>query len=142
VRLRDLVLLAFDAQSRHHLRTTLTLGGIAIGVTAVLLLTALGEAAKGYVVNEFAAIGTNLIIVLPGKTETSGGFPTFGGTTRDLTIEDAEAVLRQSHAVRRVAPLSAGSARFSFEGRFRDVRVMGTTAEFRDISSRPATTCR
>lgn len=130
---RDLLQLAFEAQWRHRLRTALTLGGIAIGVTAVLLLTALGEAAKGYVVNEFAAIGTNLVIVLPGKTETSGGFPTFGGTTRDLTIEDAEAVLRQAPAVRRVAPLSAGSARFSFEGRFRDVRVMGTTAEFREI---------
>jgi putative ABC transport system permease protein len=133
VKLRDLIGLAFDAQARHHLRTVLTLGGIAIGVTAVLLLTALGEAAKGYVVNEFAGIGTNLVIVLPGRTETSGGMPTFGGTTRDLTIEDTEAILRQSSAVRRVAPLSAGTARFSHEGRFRDVRVMGTTSEFEDI---------
>ncbi len=133
MKLSDLLQLAFEAQWRHHLRTALTLGGIAIGVTAVLVLTALGEAAKGYVVNEFAGIGTNLVIVLPGRTETSGGMPTFGGTTRDLTIEDAEALLRQAPAVRRVAPLSAGTARFSYEGRYRDVRVMGTTAEFKAI---------
>jgi putative ABC transport system permease protein len=133
VKLRDLLQLAFEAQWRHHLRTALTLGGIAIGVTAVLVLTALGEAAKAYVVNQFAGIGANLVIVLPGKTETSGGMPAFGGTTRDLTIDDAEAVLRQSPAVRRVAPLSAGAARFSYEGRYRDVRVMGTTAEFATI---------
>ena len=116
MRPRDLLRLAFEAQVRHHLRTALTLGGLAIGVTAVLILTALGEGAKAYVVNEFAGIGTNLVIVLPGKTETSGGMPTFGGTTRDLTIEDAEAVLRQAPAVRRVAPLSAGAARFTPAG--------------------------
>ena len=133
MKVRDLLRLAFEAQVRHHLRTALTLGGIAIGVTAVLVLTALGEAAKAYVVNEFAGIGTNLVIVMPGRTETSGGMPTFGGTTRDLTIEDTEAVLRQSSAVRRVAPLSAGTARFTYEGRYRDVRVMGTTADFQAI---------
>lgn len=132
---RDLVRLAFEAQARHHLRTALTLGGIAIGVTAVLILTALGEAAKAYVVNEFAGVGTNLVIVMPGRTETSGGMPTFGGTTRDLTIEDTEAVLRQAPAVRRAAPVSAGTARFTYEGRYRDVRVMGTTAEFQEIRS-------
>jgi putative ABC transport system permease protein len=135
MKLRDLIRLAYEAQIGHRLRTGLTLGGIGIGVTAVLLLTALGEAAKGYVVNEFAGVGTNLVIVLPGKTETSGGMPTFGGTTRDLTIEDAEAVLRQCPAVRRLAPMSAGAARFQFEGRFRDVRVIGTTSDFKDIRS-------
>jgi len=135
VTLRDLMQLAFEAQWRHQLRTVLTLGGIAIGVTAVLVLTALGEAAKRYVVDEFAGIGSNLVIVLPGKTETAGGMPTIGGATRDLTIEDAEAVLRQAPAVRRVAPVSAGTARFSCEGRYRDVRVMGTTAEFKAIRS-------
>jgi putative ABC transport system permease protein len=133
VTLGELFELAFEAQWRHRLRTTLTLGGIAIGVTAVLVLTALGEAAKGYVVNEFAGFGANLVIVLPGKTETAGGMPTFGGATRDLTIEDAEAVLRQSSAVRRVAPLSAGTARMRFEGRHRDVRVMGTTHDFKQM---------
>lgn len=128
----DLLGLASEAQWRHRLRTSLTLGGIAIGVTAVILLTALGEAAKAYVVDQFASLGSNLVIVLPGKVETSG-MPTFGGATNDLTIEDAEALLRQAPAVRRTAPISMGSAEFTFESRTRDVRIFGTTSDFKDI---------
>lgn len=130
--LRDLVGLSLESQGRHRLRTALTLGGIAIGVTAVVVLTSLGTAAKAYVVQQFAGLGTNLVIVLPGKVETSG-VPTFGGSTRDLTIEDAEALLKQAPAVRRVAPFSMGTARFTWGGRNRDVRVVGTTSEFKVI---------
>lgn len=128
---RDLLALAAGAQLGHRLRTGLTLAAIAIGVTAVIVLTSLGEAAKQYVVNQFASLGSNLVIVLPGKVETgSSSMPTFGGATRNLTIEDAEAVLRQSPAVQRVAPVSLGTAPLSFEGLSRDVMVFGTTAEF------------
>lgn len=127
--LRDLIGLSLEAQTRHRLRTVLTLGGIAIGVSAVVVLTSLGTAAKAYVVNQFADLGSNLVIVLPGKVETTG-FPTFGGSTRDLTIEDAESLLRRAPAVRRVAPLSMGTTRFTWGGLHRDVRVIGTTAEF------------
>jgi len=132
VRLRDLLGLSLEAHSRHRLRTALTLGGIAIGVTAVVVLTSLGTAAKTYVVAQFAGLGTNLVIVLPGKTETSG-VPTFGGSTRDLTIEDTESLLKRAPAVRRVAPLSMGTARLAWDGRLRDVRVVGTTAEFKEM---------
>lgn len=126
----DLAALALESLRLHRLRTMLTLAGIAIGVTAVLILTALGEAARAYVVREFAGIGTNLVIVLPGKVETSGGGVPFGGTVRDLTIDDAQAVARQAPAARMMAPLSLGAATFSWGGRSRDVRVFGTTAEY------------
>jgi len=126
----DLVALALETLRLHRLRTGLTLAAIAIGVTAVLLLTALGDAAKGYVVNEFASVGTNLVIVVPGKVETSGGMPAFGGTTRDLTLEDCDAVRRQSASVREVAPFSLGAGAIEYDERSRDVRVIGTTAPF------------
>jgi putative ABC transport system permease protein len=125
--------LAAESLQKHRLRTGLTLAGIAIGVTAVLLLTALGEAAKAYVINEFASIGTNLVIVLPGRVETSGSSPTFGGAVRDLTIDDAEALKRQVSAAREVVPLSLGSGPFEYGGRSRSVRVIGTTAEYAQV---------
>lgn len=132
MRLADLLEMSVEVHARHRLRGVLTLGGIAIGVTAVVILTSLGSAAKQYVVDQFAGLGTNLVIVLPGKVETSG-VPTFGGSTRDLTVEDAESLLHRAQAVRRVAPLSMGTARLTWGGRNRDVRVIGTTAEFRTI---------
>lgn len=132
MRRRDLIGLALETLRLHRLRTTLTLVAIAIGVTSVLLLTALGEAAKGFVIQEFANLGSNLVIVLPGRTETSG-MPTFGGTTRDLTVEDWEAAVRRAGAVRRGAPLAIGSATMEFEGRTRDIMVAGTTSELLEV---------
>jgi putative ABC transport system permease protein len=129
VRRRDLIGMAFETLRIHRLRTSLTLAAIAIGVTAVLLLTALGDAAKAYVVQEFASIGTNLVIVLPGKAETSGGMPAFGGTTRDLTLEDYQALIHQCSAVRRAAPLSVGNGAAQYNGLSRDIRVFGSTAD-------------
>ena len=61
---RDLIALAWETLALHRLRTGLTLSAIAIGVIAVLLLTALGDAAKAYVVQEFASVGTNLVFKL------------------------------------------------------------------------------
>src|SRR5262245_7700687 len=130
MRRRDVFELARETLRIHRLRTGLTLSAIAIGVTAVLLLTALGDAAKGYVVKEFAGVGTNLVIVVPGKVETSGGMPAFGGTTRDLTLEDCDALRHQSRAVREVAPFSLGAGAIEFGERSRDVRVIGTTEPF------------
>ena len=84
--------------------------GMAIGVAAVILLTALGDSARRYVTGEFAELGTNLVVVLPGRSETTGGPPPLlGETPRDLTIDDAMALLR-SHNIKRVAPIMVGSA--------------------------------
>ena len=129
----DLVTLALETLRLHRLRTGLTLAAIAIGVTAVLLLTALGDAAKAYVVREFAGVGSNLVIVVPGKVETAGGMPAFGGSTRDLTLEDCDAIARQSPAVREVAPFSLGAGAIEYRERSRDVRVIGSTAPFLEV---------
>jgi len=130
---RDLIALARETLTLHRLRSGLTLAAIAIGVTAVLLLTALGDAAKAYVVKEFAGVGTNLVIVVPGKVETSGGMPAFGGSTRDLTLEDTDAIVRQSSTVRQVAPFSLGTGSIEYAERSRDVRVIGTTTPFLEV---------
>ena len=129
MRHRDVIELAYETIRLHRLRTGLTLAAIAIGVTAVLLLSALGDAAKAYVVREFAGVGTNVIIVVPGKVETSG-MPAQGGATRDLTLEDAEAIERRSGAVRRAAPMSLGTGPIEYGGRSRDIRVLGSTSIF------------
>ena len=81
----DLLAFAAGALRGHRLRTSLSLLGVAIGVAAVLLLTSLGEGARRYVTGEFALLGSNLVIVLPGKAETTGVVPVSGGVPNDLT---------------------------------------------------------
>ena len=96
MRLADTLRFARNAASGTPLRTFLLVLSMAIGVAAVVILTALGDGARRYVVGEFSSIGTNLVIVLPGRSETRGFNPAniITSTPRDLTLEDAASLLR------------------------------------------------
>ena len=130
----DVLRFAWSSLRGYPARTLLMTVAMAIGVAAVVIFTALGEGARRYVVDQFSALGTNLVIVFPGRSETAGTGPGMflGQTPRDLTLDDALALTR-SHAVRRVAPLAVGSALVSFGGRSREAPVIGTTAEWEAI---------
>lgn len=134
MRTTDLLGFALGAARGNRVRTVLLMLAMAIGVAAVVTLTALGDGARRYVVREFSAIGSNLVIVLPGRTETGGINPGsfVSSTPRDLTVDDAQALLR-APAVARVAPLTAGTSELSVGGRLREGMVVGTTAEFAEI---------
>lgn len=130
----DLARLALGAVRAHRVRTTLAVSGTAVGVASVILLISLGEGAREYVRREFLSIGSNLLVVLPGKTETTGGPPMlFGGTVRKLTLDDALAVLRRSPRTRRVAPVSMGQASVKHLARGRLVTVVGSTRDLLEI---------
>ncbi len=116
--------------SRHRFRTLMLSLAIAIGVVAVNLLTALGEGAKAFVLNEVNLLGRKTLIVLPGKKETSGGMPPLSGQSpRALTLKDAQAISRLS-AVKVVAPLVLGNIEVSYAGKLREVILLGTTPSF------------
>ncbi|MFQ5654684.1 MAG: ABC transporter permease [Planctomycetota bacterium] len=121
---------AGTALSGHRLRSLLCLAGMAIGVAAVVLLTALGEGARRYVIGQFSALGTNLLIVLPGKTETSGALPGIGGVPNDLTLDDARALSRAIPQARLVVPVSMGTETVRHGERSRQVPVVGTTRDW------------
>jgi putative ABC transport system permease protein len=127
--LKDTLTLAFAAIRMQRLRATLIILAMSIGVAAVTVLTALGESARDYVVQEFAALGTHLVIVLPGRTETTGGAPPlFGETPRDLTLADAQALLR-SHHIAAIAPITVGAAPVSSLGLERETNILGSTSD-------------
>jgi putative ABC transport system permease protein len=131
MRLADTLRFARDAATGYPMRTALSVLAMSIGVAAVVILTALGDGARRYVVGQFSSIGTNLVIVLPGRSGTGGFNPANAITTtpRDLTVDDA-AALRRAPGVRRAAPLTAGTSEISFGGRLREVIVAGTTGSY------------
>lgn len=131
MRSTDLVRFARSAATGNPLRAGLLVLAMAIGVAAVVVLTALGDGARRYVMNEFSSLGSNLVIVLPGRSQTGGFNPgnAVTSTPRDLTIDDAQSLLRLP-AVTRAAPLIIGTSEARFEGRLREVMVAGTTAEY------------
>lgn len=126
----DVARFSWGALRGYPSRTLLMLLAMAIGVGAVVILTALGDGARRYVVDEFSSLGTNLIIVFPGRSETTGIDPSamMGETTRDLTLDDAKALLR-SAKVKRIAPLNVGQAEVSRGSRSREVVVLGANQD-------------
>ena len=129
--IRDAIHFSWRALSANTTRTFLMLLAMSIGVGSVIILTALGEGARNYVTAEFSALGTNLVIVIPGRSETSGGDPSMmmGVTERDLTIDDAVALSRHPKVV-RIAPFNIGAAEVAWQGRKRETTIQGSTHEF------------
>ena len=99
---------AFHALSRHKARTTLNALGIAIGVASVVWVVAIGEAGSVRAMDQLHALGDNLVWVEAGARNVNGvRTGTFGA--RNLTLGDAEAILREVEQVRRVSPNIDGS---------------------------------
>lgn len=131
MRTPDLLRFARDAATGNPLRAFLLVLAMSIGVASVVVLTALGDGARRYVMNEFSSLGSNLVIVLPGRSQTGGFSPgnAITNTPRDLTIDDAQALLR-APSVSLVAPLAIGTSEISAGGRLRQVMVAGTTSQY------------
>lgn len=123
MQLRDGLGLTASALLSRPLRSLLTLLGVAIGIAAVALLTAIGEGVRGYVQENFAQFGTRNISVRPGMTRTAG----LGGllsSVKPLTIADADA-LRQLPHVEVVVPMIQGNGDVQFGARSRNTGVLG-----------------
>jgi putative ABC transport system permease protein len=129
MQVKDILFFSMQASSASRGRTILMMLAMAIGVSSVILLISLGDSARRYVVDQFASLGTNLLIVLPGRSETTGGPPPLlGETPRDLTLDDAIALTR-STAIKRISPIIAGSAPVSVQQLEREMIVIGATSD-------------
>lgn len=126
---RDLLYLTSSSLIAHRMRSFLTMLGIAIGITAVVLLTSIGEGIHKFVLAEFTQFGTNLIAINPGKTTTHGSSMGVFGTERPLTIEDAEA-LRRLPQVRAVVPIVQGNGEIEAGNRRRRTTIYGAGADW------------
>ncbi|MEJ2367211.1 MAG: ABC transporter permease [Acidobacteriota bacterium] len=132
MRVTDLAGFVLSSLTGHGLRSALSALGIAIGVMAVILLTSLGEGTRRYIVSQFSQFGTNLVAINPGRVKTFGIPGVFGGTTRKLTIDDAQA-LRRIRGVSHVVPVAMGQAEVESPlGRGRHVYIYGVNHEAAD----------
>ena len=134
MRFIDVLHFALASLNGSRSRTLLMILAMSIGVASVVVLTGLGEGARRYVINQFSALGTNLVLVFPGRTETAGIGPgmLLGQIPRELTLDDAQALLR-SRAIKRIAPLTVGSSQISSGARNREVVVLGSTSDLLEV---------
>ncbi len=128
----DHIRLATEAVFSQRLRSLLTGTGIAVGVAAVVLLTALGEGVNRFVMGEFTQFGTHIIAVNPGTDATSGVSGAMINTVRPLSLQDTES-LRTLPGVRAVTPVIQGNAEVETTRRSRWTTVLGVGAEAADL---------
>ena len=119
----------FRSLTAHRLRTVLSASGIAIGIAAVILLTAIGDGIQRFVLSEFTQFGTNIVTITPGKISTHGGSLGAIGSARLLTIEDAMA-LQQSRYAQYTNASVVGNAEIRAQGRSRRVTAYGQGPDF------------
>lgn len=126
--------ISLDAIMSNKVRSGLTMLGVIIGVMSVILLVSIGEGARVYITRELFGLGTNLLIITPGKTTTSGGFhlPS-AGTVRKLSYDDAQALKRRAWLLTDAVPIVFGTGRIIFQNLGRDTTIIGTTPEFERV---------
>jgi putative ABC transport system permease protein len=134
MRFFDIIGFALMSLGSNKVRTLLMLLAMSIGVAAVVLLTGIGNGARLYIVDQFSSLGTNLVIVIPGRAETASNTPAtlIGETPRDLTLNDAKA-LERGDTVRRIAPLNIGEMNIAWRGKERQVPLLGSTASLLEV---------
>ncbi len=129
----DCIKIGIEALFVNKIRTVLTLLGIIIGVLSIILLVSIGQGAKKYVYDELSELGSNLLLVTPGKIETTGGAPIVTDTIHKLTYGDTKAIKRRTTVVKDVAPLVIGSGKIKYKNHSRDALVVGVTHEYQTV---------
>jgi putative ABC transport system permease protein len=106
VSLLDLVLMALRTLAKNKLRSGLTVLGVVIGIAAVTTIVSIGQGASELIQGQFRSLGTNFIVVLPGRSQRAGALQ---GALPTLTEADAFAIARECPAVQAVSPQVSAS---------------------------------
>ena len=128
------IFVALRSLSQNKVRSFLTALGVIIGVMSVILLISLGEAAQAYIEKEFAGMGSNVIIISPGKQETTSDmFVITAGSFRKLTHENAKEIKRKARGVKGVSGNVFGAGQIRYGARQRNCLIVGVMEDFDEI---------
>jgi len=124
---------ALDQLQRNKLRSFLTMLGIIIGVSSVILLISIGNGLKFYIENQFESLGSNTIFVMPGQVFEKGqyrsgsDFSAFSGAK--FTEGDVEN-LSKIKGMAEVSPAVGKSLVVNFKDKELLTEVFGASANF------------
>jgi putative ABC transport system permease protein len=124
------VRIALQSIGANKLRAGLTMLGIIIGVMAVVAMLSIGRGAQAAITSQITSIGTNLLYIRPGSTQSSG-VRTAEGSATTLTKEDAAALEGLAYIV-GVAPQVESFGQMVYLGNNTNSRVLGVTPEYLD----------
>jgi putative ABC transport system permease protein len=138
MRLIDTLRVAGASLKTNKRRSMLTMLGLIIGVTAVILVTSLGAGAQSLITSQFEKRGTNMMAIMPGATEENGPpAAVLGIIITTLTEEDMEAIRdsRDVHHILNVNAYASGNDLLVWESFERHVTYTGTTHTYDEVEN-------
>lgn len=135
----ELTAIAVKSLKSNKVRSLLTMLGVIIGVTSVILLVSIGSGLQGYITRQFEEIGSNLLFVMPGKFQfkdsREGGPP--GGGSKKLTLDDMQYLESRSKKVKSFLPIISKTADVSYGRETYNTFVIGSTESYERIRKSP-----
>lgn len=129
---------ALDALKANRMRSGLTMLGVIIGVSAVILLVSIGMGVQSDISREIMGLGSDILMVLPGKIEMRpGGGHAISSLIGKLTYEDAQILPRKAPHVRKAVPLLQEAGTIKFGNRSRSTQILGTTHDYVPVRNFP-----
>ncbi|MBK9137854.1 MAG: ABC transporter permease [Verrucomicrobia bacterium] len=125
---------ALRAIRRNLLRSFLTMLGIIVGISAVIVGVSMGAGAKAEVDRQIASMGNNLLIVFSGNMSRGGVRGGFG-MQPNLTERDYEALRREVPGIVGVSPEVRATAQVAAGNQNTSVGIWGVSADFAEIRS-------
>lgn len=129
MKLTDLVEETVAALSANVARSGLTMLGIVIGISSVIVMVSIGQGAQKSIEDQIASIGSNLIQVMPGVSR-SGGVSSGRGSAQSLTLEDVEALEADLTLAEAIAPEVSSRYQVTAKGTNTNTSVVGVTASY------------
>lgn len=128
---KELIKQAFDSLRRNIMRTGLTMLGIIIGISSVILIVSIGQGAVAFITDQLSVFGTNYFSVNPGTSQ----FSSFAGGVKSLTLDDADAIRNDKSLtnVTHVAPVAVANVKVSANDVDKSLIVQGVTYEIYDL---------
>jgi putative ABC transport system permease protein len=129
--------IALRALFANKARSFLTMLGVIIGVSAVILLVSIGSGVQASITSQIEGLGSNLLFVIPGKMEQGGGPGAggAGGLTKSFTLQDAQLLNSRLQGVSAVVPVVAGSATAKYENRTQRGTIQAGTEQITQVMS-------
>ncbi len=112
----NLLKVAYKSIIKNRMRSFLTMLGIIIGVGAVIALVAIGQGTSAEVQSQVSALGSNLVMVMPGSSRM-GGVSRGAGSVNTLTLKDVEKLKSDSEYIAEVSPLVRASGQVIAAGK-------------------------
>lgn len=120
----------------NKMRSLLTMLGVIIGVASVITLVSIGEGVRWQISRQIEALGSNLVIVTPGKGTGGVTSPGLTGAVSKLTYDDALAIEQRAGSVKNVAPVIESWVTVELQKRVSTL-ISGTSASYPEVRNSP-----